>query len=115
MKKLLMTAVSLSLLAGCIARPVTDQQDDPIVKALTGQSSGYAKEKLGLPNVNKVVASGATVWIYRDVERGMAANECKVSLSIRNDKIERVTVSSEALSLFSAAFTPCEHIRAKLM
>ncbi len=101
------------LLSGC-SSSVTKPQDDPIVSTLTGQPSTFAEQKLGLPNKRNETKSGAQVWEYLDGEKGMMATDCSVTLSIRNDVIEHVFISSEKHSLVSTLATPCKNIRAAL-
>ncbi|MGB3619991.1 hypothetical protein FT643_06470 [Ketobacter sp. MCCC 1A13808] len=103
----------IGMLTGC-SNPVTKQQDDPIVTTLMGQPSSFAEQKLGLPNRRNETKSGAEIWEYLDKQKGMAAKDCSVTLSIRNDVIENVIVNSNGQSLLSLASSSCKRIRSSL-
>ena len=94
MKTLSALAATAVLLTGC-SSSVVDPQDDPIVTDLTGKPTAYVQKKLGLPNKRNETRSGAMVWIYVDREKGMSANECTVTLSIRNDVVENVAIATD--------------------
>lgn len=113
MKTLLALATAGFLLSGC-SSSVVEPQDDPIVTNLTGKPVAYAEKKLGLPNKRSETRSGAMIWIYLDKQKGMAANECTVTLSIRNNTIENVAVDSDAQSLMSMVSNSCKTIRKNL-
>ncbi len=104
-------AVALTL-AGCSSAPSAPKlQDDPIVTSLKGQTSGYVQKTLGLPNERSELPSGAMVWVYKDNQKGMTANQCKVTLSIRNDSVESVVISTDRQSLLSVLASSCDSIR----
>lgn len=113
MKTLIAFAASAALLAGC-SSSVVAPQDDPIVSDLTGKPLVYVEKKLGLPNKRSETRSGAMIWIYLDKQKGMAANECSVTLSIRNDVVENVAVDSDGQSLMSLMSDSCKNIRKSL-
>ncbi|AUM13404.1 hypothetical protein [Ketobacter alkanivorans] len=113
MKTLIAFATAAVLLAGC-SSSVVEPQDDPIVADLTGKPIAYVEKKLGLPNKRSETRSGAMIWIYLDKQKGMAANECTVTLSIRNNKIENVAVDRDAQSLLSMVGSSCKTIRKNL-
>ena len=104
-------AVSAALLlAGC-STSLPWSSEDPIVTALQGQSADYVQSKLGLPNRRTDTRSGAMVWTYTDKQKGIAANECEVTLSIRNQKVESVVIQTDEKSLMSYVSSSCESIR----
>lgn len=107
-------SVAASLLLGACSSSVSEPQDDTIVEALNGKPSAYAEKKLGLPNKRTDTRSGAQVWEYWDNKKGMSANNCTVTLSIRNEVIENVLVEKDQQSLFSITATPCQRIRTAL-
>ncbi len=113
MKTLASIATAAILLSGC-SSAVFQQEDDPIVQTLKGQPSTLAEQKLGLPNKRNETRSGAQVWTYIDKQKGMGANQCEVTLSIRNDVIENVAVSTSEESLFSLVSSSCQQIRKSL-
>lgn len=113
MKTLASIATAAVLLSGC-SSAVFDQQDDPIVQSLTGQPASFAEKKLGLPNKRNETRSGSQVWVYLDKKKGMGANLCEVTLSIRNDVIENVSVATNEESLFSTVSSSCNRIRKSL-
>lgn len=113
MKTLIALTAAGILLSGC-SSSVVEPQNDPIVTDLTGKPVDYVEKKLGLPNKREETRSGAMVWVYLDREKGVAAKECSVTLSIRNDVIENVVVSSNEESLFSIMSSSCSRIRKDL-
>jgi len=113
MKTILALAAVGMLLSGC-SSSVVNPQDDPIVQDLTGKSLNYVEKKLGLPNKRSETRSGAMIWVYLDRDKGMAAKECSVTLSIRNDVIENVVVATDDQSLLSMVSGSCERIRKNL-
>lgn len=112
MKALIPFAAATVLLTGCSSNSV--QQDDPIVETLKGQPVNFAEKKLGLPNKRSETRSGAMVWVYLDKKKGMGANHCTVTLSIRNDVIENVAVDTDQQSLLSLMSSSCAEIRKSL-
>lgn len=110
MKTAILTA-GLILLAGCSAIPQLGPTEDPIVGALQGQNTDFVQKKLGLPNQRQDLPSGAMVWIYLDKVKGMTANECRVTLSIRNNSVESVVIATEQQSLLSTVVNTCDNIR----
>lgn len=106
------TTVAL-LLAGC-SSSVLQTSDDPIITELQGKSPDFVQSKLGLPNRRSETRSGAMIWIYLDKEKGMAANQCEVTLSIRNAQVESVVISTENSSLLSFVSKSCDNIRKTL-
>ena len=113
MKTLIALSASTLLLAGC-SSSVIEQQDDPIVESLMGKSAAYAEQKLGLPNKRSENKSGSMVWVYVDNNKGMAAKDCSVTLSIRNDVIENVVIATDQKSLVSLVSSSCQRIRETL-
>ena len=110
MKTLVALSTSALLLAGC-ASSVTNQQEDSIVENLVGKPSSYAQKALGLPNRRQENKSGSEVWAYDDNSKGMAATDCTVTLSIRNDVIEKVAIAKDGKSLLSLVSNACQRIR----
>ncbi|CBL43728.1 hypothetical protein HDN1F_01450 [gamma proteobacterium HdN1] len=92
----------------------TERQDDPIVSALEGQPVAFVQEKLGLPNQRDDLPTGAMIWVYNDDAKGLNANSCKVSLSIRDGIVQRVSIQTHSASLVSAALSSCNRIRKDL-
>lgn len=113
MKTLIALTAAAALLSGC-SSSVVAPQDDPIVSDLTGKPLVYVEKKLGLPNKRSETRSGAMIWIYLDKQKGMAANTCTVTLSIRHDVIENVAVDSDSQSLLSLVSSSCDNIRKSL-
>ena len=107
------TSVAL-LLAGCSSSVLQFNSEDPIVTELQGKSADYVQSKLGLPNRRSDTRSGAMIWIYLDKNKGMAANNCEVTLSIRNSQVESVVISTENASLLSYVSSSCDDIRKTL-
>lgn len=107
-------AVSTTLLLTGCSSSVIDSQDDPIIETLKGQPVAFAEKALGLPNNRSETKSGAEVWVYRDKKKGMSANECTVTLSIRNNVIENVAVDTDDQSLLSMVGSSCDQIRKSL-
>lgn len=126
MKKSLLTLALVGITAACsslpnpsleslsLAESPTKPQEDIIVEKLTGQPIGYVQEKLGLPNRRSDLPTGAMIWTYTDNEKGLNANQCKVALSIRDGKVQRVSIETHSESLFSAVSTSCARIRKNL-
>lgn len=114
MKTSIVIATLALLLAGCSTSSTPKSQDDPIVKALMNQTSGFVEIKLGLPNQREETRSGAEVWTYLDTRKGLAANECRVILTMRNKTVENVVVSTDSQSMLSVLVSSCDHIRKTL-
>ena len=106
------TLIALSL-AGC-SSSVVKPDNDPIVAQLQNQSVDYVQQKLGLPNRRENTPSGAMVWTYFDKKHGIAANDCSVTLSIRDNKVEHVLVDTHRPSLLSLMASSCDDIRKSL-
>jgi hypothetical protein len=113
MKTLIALTTTAILLSGC-SSSVIEPKDDPIVQDLTGKPVAYVEKKLGLPNKRSETKSGAMVWVYLDKQKGMSANECTVTLSIRNDIIESVAIATDDQSLMSMVTSSCKRIRKTL-
>ncbi len=106
-------AVAFTLfLAGCSS--VLGPSEDPIITELRGKPADYVQTKLGLPNRRAETRSGAMLWIYLDKEKGVSANQCEVTLSIRNATVESVVISTESESLVSYVSSSCDNIRKTL-
>lgn len=99
-----------ALISGC-ATPVTEKQQDPIVDVLTGKPTAWLQSHLGLPNEREEYGKNSMLWVYQDNQRGSMATSCRVSVSIRNNTVERVAIDSERHSLASLAATPCQALR----
>ena len=69
---------------------------------------------MGLPNKRHDTKSGAMVWVYIDKQKGFTAKECNVTLSIRNDTVENVVISTENKSLMSSLTDACAYLRDKV-
>ena len=105
--------LSMFLLTAC---PTTalNPWDDPIAKNLTGKSVDFVKTRLGLPNRRAESSSGAMVWTYIDRDKNLYANECRVSLAIRNNVVEKVSITTRAQSLATLITSFCNEIRKNL-
>ena len=103
-----------SVSIGDCVNPAIKEQSDDIISILTGKPVAFVKTRLGLPNRRNELASGAKTWVYFDNSKGMAAKNCKVSLSIRDDMIERVNVSTSNKSFASFLSQGCERIRKEI-
>ncbi|MEZ5511623.1 MAG: hypothetical protein R3F47_17300 [Gammaproteobacteria bacterium] len=106
------TLVALTL-AGC-SSSVLQPKDDPIITELQGKSADFVESKLGLPNRRSETRSGAQIWTYLDKQKGMAAKQCEVTLSIRDAKVESVVISTDNQSLLSSMVSGCNDIRKTL-
>ena len=100
---------------GDCTNPAVKEQDDPIVRILTGKPTTFIIDRLGLPNRRSELASGSKTWIYFDHMKGLNAKECQVSLSIRNKVVERVNISTSNKSLFSFLSKGCQRIRKEVI
>lgn len=112
MKTTLLAAAlgAAALISGC-ATPVTQQQKDPIVDTLTGKPTAWLQTHLGLPNEREDYNNNSMLWVYRDNNNGTLATSCRVSVSIRNNTVERVAIDTKRHSLVSLAGTPCQELR----
>lgn len=88
-----------------------EEQDDAIISILTGKPVAFVKARLGLPNRRNELASGSKTWTYFDNSKGINAKDCKVSLSIRNNIVERVNISTANQSFASFLSKGCQRIR----
>lgn len=113
MKTSIAASIIALTLAGC-SSSVVKPQDDPIVTELTGKNINYVQKKLGLPNQRQDTPSGAMVWVYLDKKKGFTANECRVTLSIRNELVENVVIDTDNQSLLSLVSSSCKDIRKQL-
>lgn len=114
MKRFVHIATLAALLGGCSSSSIIPTQEDPIITELKGKNTDFVTNKLGLPNQREETRSGAMVWIYLEKEKGMTANECTVTLSIRSNSVESVVISTDRRSLLSAVTSSCEGIRKSL-
>ena len=105
--------LSLFLLTAC-STTVLNPWDDPIAKNLTGKSVAFVKTRLGLPNRRAESSSGAMVWTYIDRDKNLSTNECRVSLAIRNDVVEKVSITTKSQSLATLMTSFCSNIRKNL-
>ncbi len=96
---------------GDCTNPAIAEQDDAIIRILTGKPVAFVKARLGLPNRRNELASGSKTWTYFDNSKGINAKDCKVSLSIRNDVVERVNISTANQSFASFLSKGCQRIR----
>lgn len=104
--------LTATLLSGCSM--IAPQKEDPIITELKGQPMTLVELKLGLPNQRSNTKSGAMVWVYLDRKKGISANECTVTLTIRNETVESVVIDTEYKSLLSSVSESCKHIRKTL-
>lgn len=111
--KPLLTLLAATALAGCTTSNVKPQ-DDAIVTALTGKPITFVTNRLGLPNRRNELATGSMVWTYFDNEKGANAKACRVSLSIRDGVVERVSIATENQSLVSFVSSSCSRIRSEV-
>ena len=114
MKCLVHVITLAALLGGCSSSSVIPTQEDPIITELKGKNTDFVTQKLGLPNQREETHSGGMVWIYIEKVKGMATNECTVTLSIRQNNVESVVIKSDKPSLMSAISSGCDHIRETL-
>ena len=103
-----------SVSIGDCVNPAIQEQNDDIIAILTGKPVTFVKTRLGLPNRRNEFASGSKTWVYFDNSKGMTAKSCKVSLSIRDDMIERVNVSTSNKSFASFLSKGCQRIRKEI-
>lgn len=107
------TLCSVSI--GDCTNPAIVEQDDNIITILTGKPVAFVKDRLGLPNRRNELASGGKTWVYFDNSKGLNAKNCKISLSIRDDIIERVNVSTSNQSFASFLSEGCQRIRKEII
>lgn len=109
-------ALTLGTLSACsqLNTLLPQPAQDPIITQLTGKSVDYAQRLLGLPHRREDSEAGFMVWVYLDNEHGNAAKNCEVSLSIHQQKIESVYISTKNASLLSYMGQACNKIRKKL-
>ena len=103
------TLCSVSI--GDCGNPALTEENDSIIGILTGKPIAFIQARLGLPNRRNELASGAKVWTYFDNSKGLTAKSCKISLSIRNDIVERVHISTDNASFASFLSEGCQRIR----
>ncbi|PCJ44151.1 MAG: hypothetical protein COA99_07385 [Moraxellaceae bacterium] len=96
------------------SNPATRESQGDIVTILTGKPLSFVESHLGLPNQRSESASGAMTWVYIDKSKRITEKDCKMSISIRNDIIERVNITVSNASLASALDKGCARIRQKI-
>jgi len=115
-----LTLICTLLISGCAnfgletGPSATKESHDDIVTMLTGKPLSFVESHLGLPNQRSESASGAMTWVYIDKSKRITEKDCKMSISIRNDIIERVNITVSNASLASALDKGCARIRQKI-
>lgn len=99
---------------GCATNQGGYKNSSEVVQRLKQLSEAEVAMMLGAPTQKIELSDGSQTWTYRDKSDGLTGGECKVSLTIKNERVVNAIVTARDRSWVSYPLGSCQNILANL-